>query len=427
MSSSSSVVNDDNDDINNRKMNALLLALQSFDISPQSLWPSCVYSSINTVDEVIANLDECFLPLPCYALLPFPTPQSKENSIEHHLLAKSLAIVSHLPLFAVFSIVTPMLMLMSSGMPSRQKIYDCDEAILHLRRIFAEDYRNYSSGDLAEFAKLESSRLIIDKVRQLEMNRMAHERAVSSSNFTHSWPKHTSTFAALHLYNVMIITILSLAVANGGSNDERERLTNHHQELDDRLGTLFQEFMNDSAMRHAIKLGHVQLEKKFGVYDLLIPFDLVDRMRSYTYRVLELFEHCVMSMMEIPLEIQNKLVCTCQIPLIEEDANDDVTQTMLEEQSHVIMSRCDFNTRIWANLRSITKHSKSRHIYRRRPYQEWVMNACIRYTFSAQKIQKNRDYLRRVVLGATIESDENWSSIHFNYDEGTNSIFRSIH
>ena len=400
-------------------------AMKSLEISSNGVWPAYIYSSREVEGEIIANLDDCFLPPDCMAWLPFPMPKTADNSIELHVLAKALDIVAHLPLFAVFSICTPILMLISSGIPSRQKIYDCDETILRLRRIFNEDAQRYD-GNLRDFAKLTSSRLIIDKVMQLQLTKMSHERAALSTQYTHTWPKHVSTFAALQLYNTMIITILSLAVAQAQTQGERERLNACHRELDEKLKEAFAEIVADPRMQYALKKGHYHLEDKFNVYDLLVPDELVDMMRSYTYRVLELFERCVMTMLQIPSELQSKLVCTCQRRLSKEDEEVCTTPILLEEQAQVIRARCDFNARIWSSTRVISDNAASKHIYLRRPYHEWVMMACIRCTLPVQHARKNADYLRRVLLGTTTMSDGDWASIHFNYDEKSNSIFRSV-
>ncbi len=420
------------------ELDALLVAMKSFEISKNSLWPSCVYSIQNKKEEeeeeddgkdhVIAKLDECFLPEECYAWLPFPKPQTKDNSIERHMLAKALSDVIQLPLFAVFSIVTPTLMLISSGTPLRAKVHYCDDVIARLRRIYKEDFHKYG-GSLADFAKLPSSRIIIDQVKRVQLDRMSYARtsAISERQFTHSWPKHSSTFAALHLYRVMIITIMSLSIVNSKSKEEQERLNTHYNELDERLGELFQEYMREDEMHVAISHAHRQLDERSTVYGLIVPTNLVSQMRSYTYRVLELFERCVMSMIEIPRELQDKLVCTCQRRLTPEEEPDYATRSLLVEQSNVFVSRCQSNPRIWTFNQSLSSHSATRLLYRRRPYHEWLMLACAHYTQSAQKIKKNLDYQRRVALGQTTSVDNDWSTNHSNFNEQTNSVFRSIH
>lgn len=404
---------------------ALTISMQSLKIGKNDLWPSWIGSSREVEGEIIANLDQCFLPPKCYALLPFPMPQSKDRSLEVRFLARSLDIMAHLPLFAVFPIITPTFMCMLSGMPSAQNVYDCDEIIARLRIIYKRDFEKFG-GSLKDFSRLETSRRIVEAVQAQQLKKSMHEHNLKSPH-THSWPKHVSSFTAFNIYNTVITTILSLAMTNNRAKEERDRLNALHAGLNDSVAALFKTFREESELNAVIASSHDQLAKKLNIYEQMIPDGCVEIMRSYSYKVLKLFERCIMSMMEIPDDLQKMLVCTRQQQLSYEDRSRFVTASLLEEQEGVVFARNDFNARVWIDSGDIRAHARSPNAYLFRPYHEWVMQACSRLTFSAVKTLDKQEYLKRVLQQRTLASDGDWSAKHYNYNERTGSLFSAVH
>lgn len=410
----------DDDDIDN----VLSAALESLKLSSDGVWPSWITEYPEEPEHIIANLSHCYLPPECQAYLPFPLPSSDNQEIMNSFTAKTLNVVAGMPLFVCTSIPTPILACMLTGMRSRQAIDDCDVSIELLRRRYRDGLIEFD-GEQKDYHQLESSRETIDHIFDKKLKKLMQERSMYSPH-TRAWPAHVSTFTVFRLYHTVILTLLSLVAVDESSRVHREHINNAYNELCDASSKLVVDALNEPLMKTAVTVGQRQFIGRMNVFDTLVPNDIADRCIVFTRRALELAEHCIMEMINIPHTLQKSLVCTVQPALITDDAT-FVTKQLLHDQDMLIRSRTDYHCNSWANDALIVAHASTvpfMHMFQ--PYKEWIVNACVRQSIPTHIHAHRYAYMRRVLHNSTLQQDGDWYSLHMIYDTDTNEHFRVV-